>query len=241
MKKIKNIFIVFMLSLLNIVALNNSAKAQDLGLAVVDPSTGKVYGVIVASNTDPFNTGGILPGEFMGCTDCKLVPQTTADSNGNVAGKRSQENVDVVYNSNRNIFEVTESNSIENRRIIESESNTSSVETEVLVLQSKRNYEFGFQNFKENRGEWQITETTPFQNTSVQISATTKEFMCEESGIICSQRLSNSSTTLNEEIASFSERKTSEQVNEQLLVEAKTKIRQQLNLILTMLQRWIID
>jgi len=65
--------------------------------------------------------------------------------------------------------------------------------------------------------------------------------VCEESSIICSKRISNNSTTLNEEVTSFSERKTSEQVLVQVVAEAKVKIREQISLILSMLERWIIE
>jgi hypothetical protein len=40
---------------------------------------------------------------------------------------------------------------------------------------------------------------------------------------------------------SFSERKTNEQVLTQVVAEAKTKIREQISLILSMLGKWVID
>jgi hypothetical protein len=56
------------------------------GYAVVHPD-GHVCGVIVATSSDPFGNGGVMPIEFMGCPiRSRIVFQTTASSSGNVAG-----------------------------------------------------------------------------------------------------------------------------------------------------------
>jgi len=147
----------------------------------------------------------------------------------------------VTYNQDRNVFQSVQTNTQQTATVTESASNSSAIETEINVTRSTRIYEFGVQDFRNSNGQFQMNEIAPPQNTSAQISATTKEFVCEESSIICSKRISNNSTTLNEEVTSFSERKTSEQVQAQVVVEAKVKIREQISLILSMLERWIIE
>jgi hypothetical protein len=220
--------------------LPSQANAEGLGgYAVVDPSTGVVHGVIVANSSDPFGNGGVMPHEYMGCpAGCIIVQQSTADQNGNVAGVHGP---NVTYNQERNVFQMEQSNSSQSQTVIESASNSSSVETEINVNRSSRVYEFGVQDFTNTNGQFQFNEVSPSQNTKASVSATTKEFVCEESSIICSKRISNNSTTLNEEVTSFSERKTSEQVQAQVVAEAKVKIREQISLILSMLERWIIE
>jgi hypothetical protein len=84
------------------------------GWAVID-SAGKVYGVIVCDNAvcgTSGSWGGVMPVEYMGCPiGCRLVLQTSADpQTGNVAGWRSQEGTDVIYNSSSNTFSVQQTN-----------------------------------------------------------------------------------------------------------------------------------
>ena len=56
------------------------------GYAVVHPD-GHVCGVIIANSSDPFNNGGIMPQEYMGCPPgARFVFQTTPSETGNVAG-----------------------------------------------------------------------------------------------------------------------------------------------------------
>lgn len=56
------------------------------GYAVVHPD-GHVCGVIVANSSDPFNNGGIMPQEYMGCpSGSRFIFQTTPSESGNVAG-----------------------------------------------------------------------------------------------------------------------------------------------------------
>jgi hypothetical protein len=164
--------------------------------------------------------------------------QSTASQSGNVAGMHG---TNVAYNENRNVFQVFESNTTQSQTVTESASNTSAIETEVSVSRSVTVYEFRVQDFRNTNGEFQMTEVAPAQNTSAQVSTSTKQFTCEESGFVCSQRMSNVSTTLGEETISFSERKTSEQVLAQAVTEARTKIQEQINLILSMLGRWKLN
>ena len=216
------------------------AKAEGLGgYAVVDPSTGIVHGVIVANSSDPFGNGGVMPHEYMGCpAGCVIVQQSTADQNGNVAGMHGP---NVTYDSNRNIFEVSQSNSIQSQTITESASNTNSVETELSVSRSVRSYEFGVQDLRNTNGQFQMAEVAPGQNTSASVSAVTNEYLCEESALICSRRFSISSTQLSNESVLFAERATSVQVNDKVIAEAKNKIKEQINFILSKLERWLLD
>jgi hypothetical protein len=57
----------------------------------------------------------------------------------------------------------------------------------------------------------------------------------------CSRTLGDSSNTIVEESVLFNERSTSTQVQEKVIAEAKNKIREQLSLILSMLERWILN
>jgi hypothetical protein len=86
-----------------------------------------------------------------------------------------------------------------------------------------------------------MTEVAPAQNTSAQIGATTKEYACSDREMICSRTLSSSSKTIVEESVSFSERSTSAQVQEKVIAEAKNKVREQISLILSMLERWLLN
>jgi hypothetical protein len=86
-----------------------------------------------------------------------------------------------------------------------------------------------------------MTEVAPAQNTSAQIGTTTKEYACNDREMICSRTLSSSSKTIVEESVSFGERSTSTQVQEKVISEAKNKVREQISLILSMLERWLIN
>ena len=56
------------------------------GYAVVHPD-GHVCGVIVATSSDPFNNGGVMPQEYMGCpSGSRIVFQSAPSADGNVAG-----------------------------------------------------------------------------------------------------------------------------------------------------------
>ena len=225
----------------------NSAQAGETGeavggFAVVNPETGVVHGVIVGSIEYFGGNNKTMGSEFMGCSaGCQIIQQSTSHQNGNVSGLQSSENREVVYIEERNVFRVSEFDTEQSQTVTESASNTSAIETEVSVSRSVRTYEFGVQDFRNNNGQFQMTEVAPAQNTSAQVSTSTKQFTCEESGAICSQRVSNASTTLGSEVISFSERKTSEQVLAQAVTEARTKIREQINLILSMLEGWTLN
>jgi hypothetical protein len=217
-----------------------SANAEGLGgYAIVDPSTGVVHGVIVANSSDPFGNGGVMPHEYMGCpAGCVIVQQSTADQNGNVAGVHGP---NVRYNQERNVFQTEQSDSSQSQTVIESASNTLTVETEINVNRSSRVYEFSVQDFRNTNGQFQYNEVSPSQNTSAQVSTTTKEFACEESTVICSRKSSNSSTISSQESLMFPERSTELEILEKVVIEAKVKIREHISLILSMLERWIID
>ena len=209
------------------------------GFAIVNPETGVVHGVIVGSIDYFGGNNRTMGSEYMGCpAGCLIVQQSTSDQNGNVAGVHGP---DVTYNQDRNVFQSVQTNTVQTQTVTESASNTSAVETDISVSRSTRVYEFGVQDLTNSNGAFQMNEIAPPQKTSAKVSATTKEFACEESVAICSKRSSNSSSTLSEEVISFSERKTSEQVLVQVVEEAKTKIREQISLILSLLERWIIE
>jgi hypothetical protein len=239
MKKILNIVTASLM--LPIISISN-AHANDVGgYAVVNPETGIVHGVIVSRSSDPFKNGGTMPVEYMGCpAGCLIVQQSTADQSGNVSGIHGP---NVTYNDNRNVFQVAESNTTQSQTVTESASNTVAIETEVSVLTSTKNYEFGVQDFRNSSGpiQFQMTEVAPAQNTTVEIRATTTEYACSDKEMACSRTLGDSSNTIVEESVLFNERSTSTQVQEKVIAEAKNKIREQLSLILSMLERWILN
>ena len=240
MKKIIALFIGILLPIASVPNSNANENNDAVGgYAVVNPETGVVHGVIVANSSDPFNNGGVMPNAYMGCpAGCLIVQQSTADQNGNVAGIHGP---NVTYNDNRNVFQVAQSNTTQSQTVTESASNTSAIETEVSVSRSVRNYEFGVQDLTNTNGAFQMTEVAPAQNTSAQIAATTKEYACNDREMICSRTLSSSSKTIVEESVSFSERSTSVQVQEKVILEAKNKVKEQISLILSMLERWLLD
>jgi hypothetical protein len=215
------------------------AQAAIGGFAIVNPETGVVHGVIVGS-IDYFGDNNKTMGfEYMGClADCSIIQQSTADQNGNVAGVHGP---NVKYDYSQNVFQVTEPDTNQIQTVTESASNTSAIETEVSVLRSVRTYEFGVQDLTNTNGRFQMTEVSPNQNTSAQITATTKEYTCDDREITCSSRTNNSSNILVDELVSFNERSTAVQVETKIITEAKNKIREQLSLILSMLERWIIN
>ena len=218
------------------------AQAAVGGFAVVNPETGVVHGVITGSVEYFNNNNRTMGSEYMGCSaGCLIVQQSTSTQDGNVVGFASTDTRNVSYIEDRNVFQVEQFNTVQSQTVTEFASNSSTIETEIKTSRSSIFYEFGVQDFRNSDGQFQMNEVAPPQNTSAQVLATTKEFVCEEAGVICSQRLSNASTTLGEEVISFSERKTSEQVLAQGVTEARTKIREQIDLILSMLGKWIIN
>ncbi len=57
------------------------------GYAVIDPRDNHVCGVVVSASSNPFNNGGYMPQEYMGCpSGARLVFQTFPSASGNVAG-----------------------------------------------------------------------------------------------------------------------------------------------------------
>lgn len=244
MKKILSFAAFYLiLSTISITNANAGETGEAIGgFAVVNPETGVVHGVITGSIEYFGGNNRTMESEYMGCpAGCLIVQQSTSSQDGNVVGVRSQENKEVVYVQERNVFQVHEFDTNQTQTITESASNSSAVETNIAVSRSVRVYEFGVQDFTNTNGQFQMTEVAPPQNTSAQISATTKQYACEESAILCSSTRSVSSNTLTDESVSFNERSTVVQVETKIIAEAKNKIREQISLILTMLERWIID
>ena len=237
MKKSLLVFtiLISMFSVVNI----SQANAEAGGYAVVNPETGVVHGVIVASSADPFENGGTMPIPYMGCpVGCVIVQQSTASSTGNVAGVHGP---NVIFNSNTGTFSQTITDETQVQTVTESSSNTSAVETQVGVSTSTRVYEFGVQDLRNTDGAFQMTEVAPAQNTSALVTATTRNYVCTDREMLCSSRTSNSSNILVDESVSFSERSNAVQVETKIITEAKNKIREQLSLILSMLERWILN
>ena len=78
------------------------------GYAVVHPS-GRVCGVIVATSSDPFGNGGVMPIEYMGCpVGSRIVFQTNPSPTGNVAGWHGE---NVTYNGSEFVIKNSASDS----------------------------------------------------------------------------------------------------------------------------------
>ena len=73
------------------------------GWAVVDPTTGNVHGVIVATIDTFRERNGVIGHEYMGCaSNCVLRFQTRATDDGNVAGWHgTQTNIDANGNASQ--------------------------------------------------------------------------------------------------------------------------------------------
>jgi hypothetical protein len=207
------------------------------GFAVVNPETGAVLGVITGSTQYFGGNNQTMGSEYMGCSaGCLIVQQSTASQNGNVVGVAGP---NITYNQDRNVFQSVAPGDTQIQTILEYSSNTVSIETDLTVTSSAKAYEFGVLDYAGNN--FNFTEVAPPQNTSAQIAANTKQYSCVDREMACSRNLSNNSQTLVDESVLFSERSTSSQVLEKVITEAKNKVREQINLILLMLGKWIIN
>jgi len=89
------------------VAQEEVAQEEVGGWAVVNPETNQVHGVIVCTESVCGSNGawaGVLPGEYMGCTNCDLRFQTKSTDDGNVAGWHGE---NVTYKPEDETFEMT--------------------------------------------------------------------------------------------------------------------------------------
>jgi hypothetical protein len=109
-----------LLSLILTIGFASPAVAEEVvqeevgGWAVVNPETNQVHGVIVCTESVCGSTGswgGVLPGEYMGCTNCNLKFQTKATDDGNVAGWHGE---NVTYKPEDETFEMTNNYSTDN-------------------------------------------------------------------------------------------------------------------------------
>jgi|688.fasta_scaffold335056_1 hypothetical protein len=267
MKKILNVIaIVLILPILQISNANaNETSVAMGGFAIVNPETGVVHGVIVGSIEEFGGNDKTMPNAFMGCPPgCKIILQSTADKNNNVAGIHGPT---ITYDNNRNVFQNTITDVTQSETIVESVSNvlvsdatnavitprdtetvilltdtmTSITETKIDVNFSKRIYEFGVQNFLDNEGHFEINEVSALQNTKVEIFADTKTFFCENYETSCSYNKSYSSSNILNESILFNERLTADEVEIKIITEEKNKIKQHLAKIFIILEKWILN
>jgi hypothetical protein len=81
------------------------------GYAVV-AADGHVCGVIVANSNDPFNNGGVMPNEYMGCpAGSRIIFQSGPSQSGNVAGYHGE---NVIYQNNQFIVGGSDTITIQN-------------------------------------------------------------------------------------------------------------------------------
>ena len=86
------------------------------GYAVVHPN-GRVCGVIVATSSDPFGNGGVMPIEYMGCpVGSRIVFQTNPSPTGNVAGWHGE---NVTYNGSEFVIKNSISDSATIQTVIQ--------------------------------------------------------------------------------------------------------------------------
>jgi hypothetical protein len=246
MNAFKKYISVFLISGFIGLVLSPASFADNLGLAVVNQNTGEVVGVIVADSLDPFNSGGILPGEYMGCTNCQLVPQSTRNENENVTGYRSDNNASVIYDFVDNSFTITESN------IIKTSINevATEVSSERITISSKigqRVFKFGFQDVSNTNGQFQLTEVAPKQLTPVEIQATKEVVTCvvgqayglKNGNCDIDSNFNQQSYQEAVESIAFSERKTVEEVQEEALDKNLQIIVSNIDLVIKQLSKWI--
>ena len=117
--------------------------------------------------------------------------------------------------------------------------NTYVVETSVSVDRTKI-YEFGVQDLTNTNGAFQVNEVAPTQNTSVQISGYTKKFVCEDASETCSKDVSNTSSTLSEEVIFFSERKTALEVSSTIAAQNLSLLQSRIERLLILLGLWVL-
>ena len=117
--------------------------------------------------------------------------------------------------------------------------NTYVVETSVSVNRPKI-YEFGVQDLTNTNGAFQVNEVAPTQNTSVQISGYTKKFVCEDASETCSKDVSNTSSTLSEEVIFFSERKTALEVSSTIAAQNLSLLQSRIERLLILLGLWVL-
>jgi hypothetical protein len=240
----KKILSIISIALTLPIVYTSSAQANETeeaigGFAVVNPETGIVHGVITGSIEYFAGNNRTMSSEYMGCpAGCLIIQQSTSDQNGNVAGVHGP---DVTYNQDRNVFQSVQTNTVQSETVTESASNSLAVETDITVSRSARVYEFGVQDFSNGSIEFQMTEVAPSQNAEAQITIITKELSCEDSLILCSSKINNSSNILVEESINLKERLTYVQIEQRLIEEAKTKIKEHINLIINMLGKWVND
>ena len=117
--------------------------------------------------------------------------------------------------------------------------NTYVIETGVSVNSSKI-YEFGVQDLTNTTDGIQLNEVAPTQNTGVQISGYTKKFVCEDASEICSKDVSNTSSTLSEEVISFSERKTALEVSSIIAAQNLSLLQSRIERLLILLGLWVL-
>jgi len=248
MKKILNI-IITVITVPIVFVSNAQANENNVafgGFAVVHPETGVVHGVIVGSIKEFGGNNQTMPNEFMGCpVGCLIIQQSTSDQNGNVAGIHGP---DVTYNQDKNVFQSVQTNTVQTETIISpilnetvtsSVLNTYVVETSVSVNRPKI-YEFGVQDLTNTNGQFQINEVAPTQNTGAQISGYTKKFVCEDASETCSKDVSNTSSTLSEEVISFSERKTALEVSSIVAAQNLSLLQSRIERLLILLGLWVL-
>ena len=229
------------------------------GFAIVNPATGVVHGVIVGSIDYFGDNNKTMGSEYMGCpVGCLIIKQSTSDQNGNVAGIHGP---NVTYNQDRNVFQSVQTNTVQTETITSpvltetvtlpvlqtsvtetvtsSALNTYVVETSVSVNRPKI-YEFGVQDLTNTNGAFQLNELAPTQNTSVQISGYTEKFVCEDASETCSKDVSNTSSTLSEEVISFSERKTALEVSSIIAAQNLSLLQSRIERLLILLGLWVL-
>jgi hypothetical protein len=211
-----------------------SSFADDAGgYAVVDPSTGKVHGVIVADNADPFNNGGTMPRDYMGCpAGCKIVQQSTSDNTGNVVGIHGD---NVQYRENTRTF-IINNGSTSNTDVVSTQTSGDLItETQIVTTTSESLYEFGIQDLKKTNGVFEMKQVSPSNNSTVNLSAFNKVFKCENNNIYsCSGLSSDLLGSID-----FAERKTEEQVRSEIVVKQIQSMINNISIILDRLKYWI--
>ena len=214
----------------------NHAVAEGLGGYAVIDSEGVVHGVIVATSSDPYGNGGVMPHEYMGCpAGCRIVQQSTADKNGNVAGIHGP---NVKYNDSSQTFVMENPGSpeIDVINIKETDGNIDSTQIETNV--ARKFFEFGVQDLRDSDGQFTMTEVSApkdIKSIPVNVSVFNKTFQCNSESIYSCR---NISSELLESI-DFTERKTIEDIRNEVIVKNIRLINANIEQILNRLKFWV--
>ncbi|MBM3681873.1 MAG: hypothetical protein FJW84_00240 [Actinobacteria bacterium] len=180
------------------------------GWAVVDPVTGNVHGVIVATIDTFRERNGVIGHEYMGCaSNCVLRFQTRATDDGNVAGWHgTQTNIDANGNASQTNDGTVKWNESEKNFTIK---NSSTDSTKEKVTRTQTLFPEKTASNGKNLHTGIVDINTEYESSTIagqRVKGSTKQ-----------QNLEDKNSTINVEFQNWSEGKNFTYENPNLLVE----------------------